>query len=194
MLPDFASMLGARIAGLGDPQLRAGVALHHASDAAFHAAPEFVAQLVEAGAWLRARGVARGPARAAAHVGIELCIDAELARERDAAQLYAHALARAADPDVERAIAWRADDAAPRWQALRTRLRARGAPDPDASPAQLAHGVARALASRPRLALDARGQEAAEEWLANSASALRKLAAPLLAHVVQETRLPAPRL
>jgi hypothetical protein len=188
MLPDFASMLGARIAGLAHPALRAGADLHHASDAAFHAAPEFVAQLVEASAWLRARGVARGPALAAAHVGIELCIDLELARERDAAQLYTAALDAAADRAVDGAITWRGDEVSPRWQALRTRLRARGAPDPDTSPAQLAHGVARALAGRPRLALDVRGQDRVEEWLAASAAALRNLAEPLLGHVVRSTR------
>jgi hypothetical protein len=188
MLPDFASMLRVRIAGLAHPRLRDGAALHHASDTAFHAAPEFVAQLVEGSAWLRAHGVARGSARAAAHVGIELCIDAELAREGDAAQLYTAALDASEDRVVDAAIAWRGDGASPRWQELRTRLRARGAPDPEASPAQLAQGVARALAGRPRLALEAHAQDRVEEWLAKSAVALRVLAEPLLLHAIRATR------
>lgn len=188
MLPDFASMLRERIADLGHARLRDGAALHHTSDAAFHAAPEFVAQVALSSAWLREHGVARGPARAAAHVGIELCIDVELARERGVAQLYTAALAAAAEPEVERAIAWRADGAAPRWRELRARLCARGAPDPDTRPALLAQGVARALAERPRLALDARAQTQVEAWLAKSASRLRDVAQPLLQRVVRATR------
>jgi hypothetical protein len=188
MLPDFASMLRERLADLGHARLREGAALHHASDAAFHAAPEFVAQVAASSAWLRAHGVARGPARAAAHVGIELCIDVELARARDVAQLYTAALDAAADPEIERAIAWRADGAAPRWRELRLRLCARGAPDPDTRPALLAQGVARALADRPRLALDAGARTQVAAWLAQNAPALRNLAAPLLARVIRATR------
>lgn len=187
MLPDFASMLRSRIAALGHPVLRAGAALHAATDAAFHGAPEFVAQLVAGGARLRELGVARGPSRAATHVGIELCIDAELAREADAARHYAAALSAAADPEVEATIAWRSDDVAPRWRVLHARLRARGAPQPDITPERLAKGVARALSTRPRLALDTRAEQAVARWLAESAPTLRNLAAPLLRHVVGAT-------
>ena len=136
----------------------------------------------------RATPCARGPALAAAHVGIELCIDVELARERGVAQLYTAALAAAAEPEVERAIAWRTDAAGPRWRELRVRLRDRGAPDPNTRPALLARGVARALEERPRLALDAHARTQVEAWLAQTASVLRDLAAPLLARVVCATR------
>ena len=68
MLPDFASMLRERLGVLGHPALRAGALLHTASDAVFHAAPEFVAQLTAGSAALRdagrrARTGARGRAR-----------------------------------------------------------------------------------------------------------------------------------
>lgn len=189
MLPDFAAMLRERIRGLGHPTLRAGAVLHAASDAAFHAAPAFVAALTSGGARLRELGVSRGPARAAAHVGIELCLDAELAREADSARVYCAALDAAARPEIDAAIAWRGADATPRWRTLHARLSARGAPRPDATPEALAQGVARALASRPRLALDQGGVERVAAWLAESAPALRSLADPLVRRVVTATRV-----
>jgi hypothetical protein len=187
MLPDFAAMLRERIRGLDHPTLRAGAVLHVASDAAFHAAPAFVAALTSGGARLRELGVSRGPARAAAHVGIELCLDAELAREAEAARIYRAALVAAARPEIAAAIAWRGAGATPRWRALHARLSARGAPRHDATPEALAQGVARALASRPRLALDPRGTRSVVVWLGESAASLRGLAHPLLERVVRAT-------
>jgi hypothetical protein len=47
--------------------------------------------------------------------------------------------------------------------------------------------VARALSSRPRLALDANGQARIEEWLTTRAPALRAVAEPLLVRVADVT-------
>jgi hypothetical protein len=59
MLPDFASMCGARLDEQRDPRVAAGVALHHATDAVFHRAPVVLALFRDAG---RAPGRAGGPA------------------------------------------------------------------------------------------------------------------------------------
>ena len=91
MLPDFASMLGTRIQGIDDARLCEGEAHHHLQDHAFHRAPGFCALVVEGARWLRSQGVARGPSRGAAHVGIELLFDGLLVgdAERDGAYLDA---------------------------------------------------------------------------------------------------------
>jgi hypothetical protein len=190
MLPDFAGMLGTRVGALSHPALRAGCALHHASDAAFHGAPEFVALLSAGSARLRGDGLARGPARAAAHVGLELLFDAALAHDAVCAAHYARALAESAKPEVDAAIAWRSADAAPRWLALRVRLCARGAPRADEDCDALAQRVARALASRPRLALSPDSHECVARWLADARPGLRAASPDLVSAVVQATRRP----
>jgi hypothetical protein len=191
MLPDFAGFLRERIAELAHPLLREGVVLHHASDAAFHAAPAFRAPVADGGARLRAQGLARGPARAAAHVGVELLLDVALAREPGAGAHYVAALAQAARPEVDAAIAWRRAEAAPRWRALHARIAARGAPDPRIDAARLAQGVARTLAPRPRLALAAREVDAVARWLADARAAVEASAPALLAQVLAATSAPA---
>ena len=75
-----------------------------------------------------------------------------------------------------------------RWRMLHERLSARGAPRADAIPEMLAAGVARALASRPRLALDAPAQESVLRWIGESRALLGSLGEPLLHRVVSETR------
>lgn len=184
MLPDFTGVLRERLGPLAHPALRAGCALHHASDAAFHGAPEFVALLSAGSASLRASGLGRGPARAAAHVGLELLLDAELAREPRAAARYAEALAAALRPEVAEAIAWRRTDTAPRWRVLHVRLCARGAPDPDEDCADLAARVARALASRRRLALGDGDPERVARWLGDARPMVRKASPGLVSAVV----------
>src|SRR5262245_48694449 len=69
MLPDFCGMAGVRMSPPEDAALAEGVALHHATDRAFHAAPVFVSLCASALAQLEADGVARASARAVGHVG-----------------------------------------------------------------------------------------------------------------------------
>lgn len=183
MLPDFASMLRVRLGAVSHPELRAGCALHHASDAAFHRAPEFVALLSGGSAELRDAGLPRGPARAAAHVGLELLLDAELARDAGAAKHYERALAESTRPAIDAAIAWPGPDAALRWLALRLRLCARGAPDPSEDADALAHRIARALAARPRLAFTPSSHSRVTRWLESVRPALRDATPVLLRRV-----------
>src|SRR5687768_8762401 len=89
MLPDLASMAGVRLDTTELPDdVAAGVRHHYAADAAFHGHESFIRLLRTVRTALADAGVARGPARAAAHVGVELALDgwllAEVAHAHDA--------------------------------------------------------------------------------------------------------------
>ena len=152
MLPDVITISGARSARPRHEDARRGVALHHATDEAFHAAPDFIALtgLVRAG--LERGGVPRGSAWAAAHVGVELLIDGTLVADARAGDLYLRALR---DGEVHIACAFAAD--ASRVAQFLDRARAAGIPYPYTDPQGVAVRVERALRSRPRLTL-AQGQ------------------------------------
>jgi len=155
MLPDFATMLGMRLVGADDPDTADGVAHHHATDRVFHGLAPFARAVVEIADDLMARGVARGPARGAAHVGFELCLDGALLGEAGGAEAYLAALV--VDPAVDGGLAWSQPDGAGRWSAMRARLAAHGLPVEYAEPERVAERVERVLARRPLLALDAAG-------------------------------------
>jgi hypothetical protein len=146
MLPDFATMCGARPAAITDGAISRGVALHHATDAAFHGLASFTGLVRELGARLTTAGVGRGPTRGVAHIGVELLLDASLLDDADARAAYHAGLAH--DPA---GIAW-PDGDAPRFAQLHDRLRGYGLPDDLRRPEAIAHRILRVLAHRPRLA------------------------------------------
>ena len=153
MLPDFASMCGMRLdAAEGEP-IAAGVEYHHATDRAFHRLEAFARAVADIAEQLIARGVPRGPARGAAHVGFELCLDGALLGEAGAAGAYQGALAAGALPGVERALSWSAPDGPARWRVLCARLVAHGPPFEYRDPVRVAERVERVLARRRLLAL-----------------------------------------
>ncbi len=79
VLPDLAPMAGLRFDKPALPEgVRAGVAIHHQTDARFHAHPRFVAAVRDDVAALLSAGVSRGASRASAHVGFELLLDGVL--------------------------------------------------------------------------------------------------------------------
>ena len=92
MLPDFAGMVGARVRVVHDPMLKAGIEHHHRTDAAFHSSPVFVTFMHDTMQALEAVGLARGPARATSHVGIELLLDGLFAHEATRVVHYKRAL------------------------------------------------------------------------------------------------------
>jgi hypothetical protein len=146
MLPDWAGMCGARLAGAGG-ELGDGVGFHHETDRVFHALPGFRALEARAFAALEAGGVGRGPARGAAHVAVELVLDGALiARAPEATPLYLAALAAA----PEHAAAHGED---PRMARLLERLVAQGVPLGYRDPTEVARRTVSTLARRPRLAL-----------------------------------------
>jgi len=146
MLPDFESMCGGRIASADDADVTRGIALHHATDGAFHVLPVVLGLMAELDDQLLARDCARGPRRAVAHIGVELLLDGELTDEPAYRAAYLAGLT--CDP----ALTWRDEATAPRFATLLARLRARGIPDDLRSPDALTTRMHRILAHRPLLA------------------------------------------
>ena len=176
MLPDFAHMMGVRISGLEHPRLAEGTALHRRTDAAFHTSPEF-RRLLSAGIQdLGSAGLRRGPARGAAHVGLELLLDVALAGDEAGDAGYLGALHAA--PDLLGTIGWSDACGASRWPRLHRRLLAAGLPSSESPP--IAERVARALASRPRLRLEPGERAPLERWLAATAEPVSRAAPRLL--------------
>jgi hypothetical protein len=151
MLPDLISVTSLKVgplerwpAGVAD-----GIRCHRRADEAFHADPRFVTGITAIRDDLTAVGVARGPARAAAHVSWELLLDGTLLAGGPTRDTYLRALATpgpdwvpAADPDE-----------LARWQEVVRRYGERGLPDAiDA--AGTAVRVVDLLSRRPRLAFD----------------------------------------
>lgn len=147
MLPDFATMCQARLGPPRDPAVAAGVAHHHRADAAFHRLPLFLTHYKEATRRLERAGLARGPARGAAHVVVELALDGELVRDEAWAGAYLGALAHG-HPS-------RAGDALELvgWPLLHERLTARGVPHGYRDPTTVGRIIAHILSGRPLLAL-----------------------------------------
>jgi hypothetical protein len=155
MLPDFATMLGARLVGADDPEVADGIALHHATDRVFHGLAPFARAQVAIAGELMARGLPRGPARGVAHVAFELSLDGALLDEPGGAGAYLDALAGAGDAGP--ALRWSDPGAAARWATMRARLAGYGVPVDYGVPERVAERVERVLSRRPLLALDEPG-------------------------------------
>ncbi len=176
MLPDFQTMSGVRAAHIGDAAIDAGVALHHATDAAFHRLPVFVGLTREVEARLRDGGVSRGPMRAVAHVGVELLLDGTLIEDAGAGARYLAALAHPVA-----AITWREAGDDGRFARLHDRLRAHGVPHDLARPDAVAHRVLRMIADRPLLRATADEADVIRRELAAIAPRVRVAAPKVMA-------------
>jgi hypothetical protein len=139
-------MCGGRIALADETAVADGIALHHATDAAFHQLPAVTGLMRELDGQLDRGGCARGPRRAVAHIGVELLLDGMLVD--DPAYRAAYLAGLAHDPVLH----WRDPEAAPRFGVLLDRLRARGVPDDLRQPDAIASRIHRILAHRPLLA------------------------------------------
>jgi len=191
MLPDFWAMIRARSPAVSHAELASGIAFHHVSDAAFHDAPTFRALTRWAFDSLIADGLERGRARAVAHVGVEILLDGELARDESARLAYRQGLAMAAPDALGGCIAWRNAGESERFEDLCSRLAARGVAADDVSPALVAFRLERALAGRKRLALEPRDAAVVERWAVEAGPRVSDHAARLfdeVASVVFEVR------
>ncbi len=146
MLPDFCGMCGARIEAADEPAVAEWIALHHATDAAFHPLPVVTGLMRELDERLNRAGCARGPRRAVSHIGVELLLDWVLVDEPGYRAAYLAGLGH------QPALRWRDADGGPRFAVLLERLRARGVPDDLRQPEAIAVRVQRVLAHRPLLA------------------------------------------
>lgn len=147
MLPDFATMSGARLASCDDADVTAGIELHHATDKVFHTLPAFTGLMKEMDALLAAGGCARGPKRAVSHIGVELLLDGVLVREQSYRDAYAAGLAH----EIAGAV-WRDSGDNEHYAVLMRRLRAHGVPDDLQKPEAIGMRLQRMLSYRPLLA------------------------------------------
>ncbi len=150
MLPDFASMCGARIDDSADAEISAGIAFHHRTDAVFHHLPPVLALMRELEAKLRGAGCSRGPTRAVSHLGVELLLDGVWVGEAADRQLYDDALARAAVSSAS--LRWREPEHPARFAQLLERLTHYGPPDDLRHASSVTERLLRILARRPLLA------------------------------------------
>jgi hypothetical protein len=162
MLPDFVGMLRASRPELRHPVLARGVAFHHATDEVFHDLPSFVRLSREAFAWLSAHGLPRGPARAVAHIGVEMLLDESFAEDAEARNAYQAALA----VPVGDLLAFAEPLDVERLAALQRALLERAATALRPSPELVAERMRRTLSGRPRLATDDAGQALLGSWVA----------------------------
>ncbi|MGE5181442.1 MAG: hypothetical protein ACM31C_05250 [Acidobacteriota bacterium] len=160
MLPDFATMCRGRLAEPDDAAIARGIAHHHATDAAFHEMPAALELMRELDARLSRAGCARGPRRAASHVGVELLLDGVLVIEHGYRASYTAALACDHAP-----VRWRDPGDGDRFALLLARLRAHGVPDDLRQPESITRRLHRMLAHRPLLAPSASDLEAIHRCL-----------------------------
>ena len=184
VLPDLASMAGVRIdrVDAGGPAFADGVRCHHAADAAFHSQPAFAAGAAAMRRELLDAGLATGPARAVAHVGYELLLDATLAGgDADDAFHRAFGALAAADSTLD-ALRPVGHD---RWRAFVVRMAAvdRG-PVAAGDRLVIAERLVTVLRHRPRLALAPGDAPVVADVLDRHGPEVRRSAPAILAAVV----------
>lgn len=155
MLPDLVGMAGLRLPRELPPgPLAEGIAHHHATDAVFHSEPTFVTLTQSTLDLLSGRGVPRGPARAVAHVGVEMLLDGELLAQAEVVSAYELAVSEL--PGVRSLFT--SVDERERWLHLERRLTAHGTPyDYRNTDAVLARLI-RIFQGRKRLAIDGQSE------------------------------------
>jgi hypothetical protein len=183
MLPDFAGMVGVRLREVSDEGVARGVALHHATDEVFHAAPAFVRLCAEAVDALDALGLGRGSARAVAHVGTELLLDGWLVGQGIGTGTYVAALGDAGDDGLRGRVHWHGEEGTTRVAWLIDRLRDHGLPRDYADAHVVTDRLARALHRRPRLRLSPEALPRVEGWAEAFRPRVWAHAADLLQHV-----------
>jgi hypothetical protein len=162
MLPDFYTMIRRRRPAATDPDVQAGIALHHETDLCFHRAPDFVTLVSDGTRHLTDHGVRTGVARAASHVGVELLLDGMLLPERAYQESYLAGLGARSE-----AIAVLDLDAEGReaLAALGDRLANLGIPHGYRDPVVVGDRLARILAPRPRLSPSPHEDAIVRAWL-----------------------------
>lgn len=153
-LPDLGAMGRFRLIGdTADPDVTAGIALHHATDDAFHRHPTFTEAMARLRSDLAIDGVGRGPARAVAHVGPELMIDGFLLGDVQLADAIDAAFGEIDElgPALCSLVETSGDD----WMRHLAKVPAWGLPTDYADPHAVAKRLHRILSKRPRLQLEA---------------------------------------
>jgi hypothetical protein len=161
MLPDFIGMLRLGRPTIHDATLARGVAFHHGTDEVFHELASFHRLSRQAFAWLSDHDMPRGPARAVAHIGIEMLLDEVMAADEFAREAYRAALRVPLMPLMDFPTPADAQRLAGLQEALLTRAAGYVLPTPEL----VAKRIRRTLAGRPRLATDEAGQALLGTWV-----------------------------
>jgi hypothetical protein len=183
MAPDLLPLCGAVASSETSPKVAAGKAHHLAVDGTFHTNPAFTSLCAWASGALTEGGVPRGAARAAAHVGIELCLDGVLALQTSARAAYARSLAEADGPGAP--FVWRDEVSDSRWRSLVARLRGGLVPDAYRDVDFVADRLLGALGRRPRLALSEHQVPALRRFLPDLAARVSAEAFALAGNLVK---------
>lgn len=191
MLPDLAEILSTRLARAIHPLIASGVRCHLATDRCFHRSEVFRALESRALVELAAAGVAKGPRRGVAHIGVELLIDDELAIDDGARRVFRAALAWAAQGSADDAIEWSTAGEPPALGGLCARLLERGRCHARLTPERLAAQLARILAHRPRFALEPRDVHAIALWAESAAPEVGRRLPELIGELQREPELAA---
>jgi len=177
MLPDFASMIGARLGKHDHVVLAAGIADHHRTDDAFHGTPTFVRLCREEALGLEAIGLSWGASRAVAHVATELALDGLLLEQASIERAYV---------DAVEAIAWTLPalrferDGITRFRELYARLARYGPPHGYRDPLFVRDRMVQILARRPRLSLVEGDAARLGDYLPGMCARVREAAPTLL--------------
>ncbi len=187
-LPDLGSVGGFRLVGSTDhAAVTAGIRCHHATDDAFHRSEWFRSRQDRLRAVLADEGMARGAARAVAHVGPELLIDGALLRSDAFADSVAETFSTIIDiGDRLATLVPREPEA---WWAHLRDIAGRRAPTDHDDPASVAARLERILSRRPRLAMAGRDVATATDALQSEHQGIRTTVAALLDHL--ETQVDA---
>jgi hypothetical protein len=178
ILPDLESLLGQRLeSARSRPAVAAGIAVHRATDAAFHADPRFVQGSIALTRALQAAGVGRGPSRAVGHAGWELLLDGLLVEDLVVTTAFAQAAALVAqladlEPGATDRLRWFGDRQReqPIWSAY-------------SDPASVADRLHRQLSHRPRLSFPAEQLPTMAEGLAGAQPTIRAHGPALIADI-----------
>lgn len=151
-LPDFASMSRTRL-GSAEGRLGGGIALHHATDHAFHAEEWFLDLERALRERFRDDGLPDGTARACAHVGPELLLDGALLGDPSIASGVTTVYERIAAPSNE-VVDLVPSPERERWRAHLVGVATRLDPFTYSNPAIVAERLHAITSRRPRLAFD----------------------------------------
>jgi hypothetical protein len=153
-LPDLAAMGRFRLSGRTEhPGVQAGIQLHYRTDEAFHRHRWFLDRQRSLVQDLTRLGLARGPARACGHAGIELLLDGALLA--DGPVVAATRSAFDTIPRIRPQLVELVDGShRARWLSHLDRLAGRPPLRALDDPREVAERLHRILAGRPRLAFD----------------------------------------
>lgn len=189
-LPDLSTMGGFRLLGTtADAGIVGGIALHHRSDDVFHRHSWFTERNRHLIARLSSAGVGRGPARACAHVGIELLLDGELLGDPAIAGAAAEAFG-AIESRLDSLLPLVRPDKTAGWRQHLVSLAGRGLPHDYDDATAVAERLYRILERRPRIALEAEHIGTVASALLEAQPSIADTAASLIAELENELRLP----